>query len=70
MKYTIFGSDVFELVEGGITINGKKISLERCEEVYQQLKHTNIIHRPSGILFYQAFVKNNFSKDNFRALEV
>ena len=61
----MFG-DVFEKVDGGMTINGKFISLERCEELYQnKYKRCNIIYRPSGVLFYQAVYKHNYPLNNF-----
>lgn len=65
MKYKMFG-DVFQKVDGGITINDKFISLERCNELYETIyKKCNIIYRPSGILFYQAVYKHNYPISNF-----
>lgn len=68
MKYKMF-NDIFEVVDDGISINGKIFPLEKCEQFYQDFKRVNIIHRPSGLLFYQAFVKNNYPKTSFIALE-
>lgn len=65
MRYNIFG-DIIQIntEDKTMTINSNTITFERLEEINQQTKHINRIHKPGALLLYIDYKNNKLSNWN------